>query len=432
MLPISVLKKGSSLLIGSRALYFSRTISRRPHPKKIPGSRILFPVIVLVCICLYIPGFSETAGIEARPDEKRPTLFKKAVENYLKTNIEPHTPGYAVGLIADGRIILAKGAGVRQNGKAALIDTRTVFRLASVSKTFTSGLVARLPRLTWDAKVNHYLPRLKLSNADYQKDLSLRHLLSQSTGLLPHAYTNLVQDGLSYARIVKKLESVDFICAPGACYGYQNVVYSLAGNLIAASQEKSYEALVAKKIFKPLKMADSSFGLEAFTETGNRAWPHTWDRTEKVWTPVQVRENYYRLPPAAGVNSSLNDMMSWLKAQLGHHPRVFSATSLKEMHQKQVKTTPRQSHYKGRAWNGVENTGYALGWRNFDFNGETGFVHHGGWVQGFRSEMVFNPRLNMGVVYLSNSQSKRVSEIVPNVLRLYLNHMLDKTLPVYN
>ena len=70
--------------------------------------------------------------------------------------------------------------------------------------------------------------------------INLKHLMSQSSGLMPHAYTNLIEENMSYRRIVDRLDRVDFVCAPGKCYGYQNVVFSLIADLVESETELDY------------------------------------------------------------------------------------------------------------------------------------------------------------------------------------------------
>ncbi|TQV82584.1 beta-lactamase family protein [Exilibacterium tricleocarpae] len=373
------------------------------------------------------------AGAALDQTQKSPSntghiALQQAIQEYVDREIAENAAGFAVGVVVDGEVLMTNTGGFREHGVETTIDADTVFRLASVSKTFTSGLVASLPGLDWDVKLNDYLSDINLSRKDYQQALSLRHLLSHTSGLMPHAYTNLVQDNVPYQKIVRRLDRVDFVCPPGRCYGYQNVVYNLAGDMIAAKEKASYESLVESRLFDPLAMHNSSFGLKAFKDTENRATPHRWDKVNQRWLPITVRENYYQLAPAAGVNSSLNDMIRWLRLQLGQFPEVIDPSALKAVHTPQVRTTRRLAHYVPPAWNGVENTHYALGWRTFDFNGEEGFLHHGGWVAGVRTEMAFNPRLNMGIVYLSNSASRHASEVVPVFLRLYFTHILSRAL----
>jgi beta-lactamase class C len=114
--------------------------------------------------------------------------------------------------------------------------------------------------------------------------------------------------------------------------------------------------------------------------------------------------------PAAGINASISDMRQWLMAQLGHEPLVFEDEMLDLMHSGAIKTTRRQAHYRKRKKLG--DIYYGLGWRIFDYAGQAGFVHHGGYVRGMRSEMVFNRALQSGMVFLTNSEPSSMNDLV--------------------
>ncbi|WDE13990.1 serine hydrolase domain-containing protein [Thalassomonas haliotis] len=348
--------------------------------------------------------------------------FLQAFESFLLAEVAPKTPGFAVAVVLGGEEHLLKGYGVTNVSSPEKVDPDTVFRLASVSKTFTSaavGILVAQGKLSWDSKLSDYVEHLSFNKPDYGSALTLRHLLSHSSGLMPHAYTNLIEDRVSYKKILTKMAQVPFICAPGTCYGYQNVVYSLAGDVVEAVSSNSFEQVVQNDLFTPLSMKNASYGLTAFLGNENRAQPHKWHRQAKKWLPAKVNSNYYRVAPAAGINASIRDMKYWLMAQLGKHQAVLNDDILDEMHGKQIKTSAAQGHYRKRDWQNLGKTYYGLGWRIFDYNGRESFVHHGGWVEGARTEMVFNEALQMGLVFLTNSDTKMASKVVPTFLRLY-------------
>jgi beta-lactamase class C len=110
-----------------------------------------------------------------------------------------------------------------------------------------------------------------------------------------------------------------------------------------------------------------------------------------------VTEHYYRINPAAGVNASITDMSRWLIAHMGQNPAILSPALLNAVHSKITRNT---NYYGSRE--GVTNSHYGLGWRVFDYRGDKNFVHHGGGVKGFRSEVVFSPELKIGMVILTN------------------------------
>jgi len=372
-------------------------------------------LFLLLCVLSYSTNaYSDADGFV--------TAFKK----YLTSEVQPMVPGYAVGIITpdDTHTITA---GVRTVRKAETFDENTLFRLASVSKTFTSAavLALKIPSVNFDSALVSYLPNLTLSNKHYQKKITLGHVLSQTSGLLPHAYTNLIQDNVPYKNIVERLHEVNFVCEPGNCYSYQNIVYNLAGDAIAQAGNSSYEEIVREKIFQALGMNSSSFGLSSFLQNENRATPHKRSKSKKRWYTTQPKENYYQLSSSAGINTNLSDMLKWLEAQLGKHPEVLSDTDLKILHAPRITHSRKRSNFKKKSWNGVSNIAYALGWRTFNFKGQNGFVHHGGWVDGFRAEIILNRQLNIGLFFVTNSEPRISSDIVPTFINMYLKH-IDK------
>jgi beta-lactamase class C len=378
---------------------------------------------VLLSLTLPVTAEVPSAPVVLSPIEG----FQREFEQYVADIVAQRTPGLAISVVINGKPILMRGYGVRKTGADEQVDTDTTFRIASVSKTFASAAVATLVqkgKLHWDDRLETHLANISFKNHQYAEQLTLRHLLSHTTGLMPHAYTNLIEHNVDYNKIIKKLDQVDFICAPGSCYGYQNVVYSLLGDVVETVSNDSFEFFVKNTLFEPLRMKNSSYGLDAFVGNENRATPHVWNKKTKHWTAVDVRHNYYRIAPAAGVNASISDMTQWLLAQLGQSQDVLSSEVLSNMHSKQIKTTRKQAHYRPKDWKGLDGVYYGLGWRVFDLDSQKNFVHHGGWVQGARAEMIFNTQLQMGMVVLVNSETKYASEIVPKFLQLYSKHML--------
>lgn len=344
--------------------------------------------------------------------------FASRFEQEFVQPLVDETPGGALIIVDHGEVVLQKVYGVRSENESHPITDKTLFRIASISKTFASAAASLLVEddlVQWQTPLVENLHNLKFKRADYGQEINLHHLMSQTTGLMPHAYTNLIEDNMSFSRMVKRLDRVDFICEPGECYGYQNVVFSLVGDLVQAKTDLDYETFVTNRLFKPLQMFRASFGKEAFLSDENHAVPHVWTGTS--WKPVRTTHHYYKVAPAAGVNASINDMRQWLLAQLGHEPQVFEDSVLVRMHTGAIRTTRQQAHYRYRK--DLGKIYYGLGWRLFDYGGQEGFVHHGGYVRGMRSEMIFNRELQTGMVYLTNSEPAGMNELVFDFVELY-------------
>ena len=367
------------------------------------------PVLLSLFISLQVFAAGHSSTADPRLQE---------FEHYLSENILPNVPGAAVVVVADGKVELLLPYGIRKKGSSEPITADTVFRLASVSKTFASaaaGLLVQDKQLRWDTTVSSRLKYVRFKDPDYGRQITVRNLLSQTTGLVPQAYTNLLEDNVPYKVIVSRLREVDFICPPGTCYSYQNVAFSLTGDIIQSVTGESYERFVSESLFQPLGMRTATFGLKSFEATDNHATPHVWYRQQ--WRPVTVRKDYYNVAPAAGINASISDMQQWLLAQLGQRPDVLPAATLDQLQARTIRTTPSQAHYRNSKELG--EVSYGLGWRIFDYGGNRNYVHHGGWVQGTLSEMVFNRELQLGMVFLTNSEIRNAGEMVFKFLEIY-------------
>mgnify|MGYP000926764132 CR=1 FL=1 len=344
------------------------------------------------------PATKNTALAVGGPRER----FVQEFKEYVETKLVPRVPGLAFAVIADGKVKVMQAYGVKKVGTNDAVNTDTAFRLASVSKTIagtTAGVLVSDGLITWDTPITSVLPNVEFSNPRYGNQLTLRNIMSQSTGLPTHAGDNFIEEGLPYEAVLEKFKAVNFVCPPGKCYSYQNVTMSLLASIVQKKTGKPYEQYVKEKIFTPLGMRSASIGLEGLLSTKNYALPHEVAGNGK-WYTKEITQNYYRLNPAAGGNASVNDMARWILAHMGHNPEVLSPATLQAVHAKTTKNTPAQSHYGARE--GVTDTYYAMGFRTFDFRGDKNFLHHGGYVFGSRSEMVFNPELQIGMVILSN------------------------------
>lgn len=340
--------------------------------------------------------------------------FNLFVENTLE---EWNLPGAAIAIVQNDSIVFMKGYGLRKLGHPQPIDTHTVFRIASVSKGFAStltGLLVEEGVLDWHDKVIGYLPEISLKDTASAQNLTIRHILSHTSGLVPHAYDNLIESNVPYKNIVKELKNASIIGLVGTCYGYQNVVYSLIGEIIETATGREYEDLLRKRLFEPLGMKDVSLGWDALMAKSNRAYPHIIRYYDSITT--HDKKAYYSVLPSAGVNASISDMAQWLRAQLGGMPRVISPEILQKIHIPLIRTRREMRRYN---WNGLlRDAHYGMGWRIFNYAGYT-MIFHSGSIQGYLAQMGFIPEQHIGIVVLLNS--RRIDFLLPTFFDMYLN-----------
>jgi beta-lactamase class C len=328
---------------------------------------------------------------------------------------QKNLPGLAMAIVQDGRVVSMRGYGRTGGPGYSPVGTDTVFRLASLSKGFAATLSAELVAegaMTWDSPIVNQLPAFKLRDYASASKVTVRDVLSHRVGLTRNTYDRDLESNLPYPLLAEKLASAPLACTPGDCYAYQNIAFSLIGDLVFASTGDFYSHQVEKKIFHPLGMYSSTYGRDALENSTSWARPHV--RGKGGWVPVRPKESYYRVPPAAGVNSSIHDMAQWLVAQTGHRPEVLTLPMLDSIHAPQVSTP---GEMRGSPWRRerVRGAWYAMGWRVFDYMGHT-MVFHGGAVQGYRGLIAFLPREDVGIVVLWNSESAAPSGLLPSFM----------------
>lgn len=312
--------------------------------------------------------------------------------------------GMAIAIVQGDEVLLERGFGVTDTRSDEPVGTDTVFRLASLSKAFAGTMAAMLVEegaLRWDSHIIDYLPEFKLSDIHAAQALTVQDILSHRVGIPHNAFDRLLEQDEPYPLLVARLGELDPTCDAGDCYGYQNIAFSLIGDLVFAVTGKFYSQQVERRIFHPLGMYSATYGRDALEGSASWARPHV--RSSGRWVPVRPKETYYRIPPAAGINASIHDMVLWLRAQLGHAPAVLDAGLLATTHAPLV-SSPDQ--LRGSAWRRerLRDAHYALGWRVFDYAGHT-LVYHAGAVQGYRAVIGLLPEQDFGMVVLWNSES---------------------------
>ncbi|MBU6246822.1 MAG: beta-lactamase family protein [Xanthomonadaceae bacterium] len=321
--------------------------------------------------------------------------------------------GLATAVVVNDKVVFEYTTGYADAATKQPITPQTVFRLASLSKAFATGLTALLVRdgkLSWDTRLIDVLPFFKLKDMQAASQVTVGDILGQRAGLPRNTYDNMLEDDVPYEELVRKLDEVDMTCEPGQCYGYQNVAFSLIGDVIYAETGDFFYRLVDKRIFYPLGMKTASYGRAALEASPSWARPHVPARHGE-WRPFEPKEAYYRVAPAAGVNASLRDMEKWLIAQMGGRPDVLPAELLAVLHAPGV-ATPVEMH--STPWRRARITAahYALGWRVFTYGGET-LVFHAGAVQGYRTMIGFFPKYHAGIVTMWNSAGAAPSGLMP-------------------
>ncbi len=387
-------------------------------------------IFILLFTCLLIIGVTNIYQKEDIPEPVIPvsdtvqdslSIFLSDFHDTItKGANNRNLPGGAYVITYKDEILVAKGFGTRDIASPLPIDEHTVFRLGSVSKGFASilaGMMVDQGLITFDAPVYKIVPGFKLNDADQTERIEVRHLLSHTTGLPRHAYTNLVEDGLSLERIIPKFEDVPLISTEGQQQAYTNAAYAVIEKVLESRTNVDFNTLLKEEIFKPLSMNDASVTYGDLKESTNKALPHLYSRRAGTRIMVPIKNNYFNAVSAGGVNASISDMGQWLLLLTGNRPDLIKEETLDQIFAP-ISTIPNRRF--SRHWPGVNESYYGMGWRTLN-NGEQTIVYHGGYVNGYRSEIAFDRENQIGISILFHSNTSYAVQLIPEFFNDFNN-----------
>ena len=202
-----------------------------------------------------------------------------------------------------------------------------------------------------------------------------------------------MEDGEDPRVLRASLASAPLQCQPGSCHTYQNIAFDAASEILEHAAKRSYPDAVSERFFLPLGMNSASFGMTGLTKAKDWARPHSGRMVRTV------KEAYWRVPAAAGVESNIVDFARWMQATMGDRPDVLSETILRIAQTPRVNTAPI---YAGELRQANSEAHYGLGWRSFKYDDNV-LVGHSGAVDGYRATLIFDPAARVGVVAMWNS-----------------------------
>jgi beta-lactamase class C len=393
----------------------------------------ILPITIILIIFL---DLSSTGATEPAPDatdaidaayapkvEKMLTRADSIVMQYdtLLTNLLENagTVGAAAVITINGEIVFMKSYGLKEAGTSERVNENTIFRLASVSKPVTGTLARILDNegtIRLDDRVIDHLAGFRLKDTASTNNLTIRHLLSHTSGLVPHAYDNLVEAHVPFREIMDSLFRVNISAPPGILYGYQNVMYSLYDTIARLKTGKSFNQLLRDKMFDPLGMENASAGYAPFLMSENKALPHA--RTGSGFRSIRINDRYYSTNPAAGINASISDMGKFLSALTGPDPHALGPFLVDSVFAPEVVSPLRWIYL--RQWDRVDSKHYGLGWRIIGYKGRQ-VAYHGGYVSGYRAEFAVCREEGIGIAFLTNSPGRVGSRVVPDFLDMWFD-----------
>jgi CubicO group peptidase (beta-lactamase class C family) len=347
------------------------------------------------------------------------------VANSMKTF---DVPGLAVAIVKDGKVVVAKGYGVRKMGDPTPVDENTMFGIGSNTKAFTTAALAGLMdegKLSWDDPVYQRLPGFVMYDPYVSHEMTIRDLLTHRSGMGLGEGDLLFWPQTTYTRdeIIYKLRFMKPASSFRSHYAYDNLLYMTAGQIIPAVTGVSWDDYIRQQIFEPLGMNHSNVSNAAFKPGDDRAFPHSRVDGKLQVIRFEVLDN---AGPAGAINSSAADMAKWVQLQLnrgkfvGREGRLFSEQRSKEMWSPQT-ILPIGDYPSPLAGLKPNFADYALGWMVRDYHGRK-LVGHTGGVGGFVSRVMLVPEENLGVVVLTNAEEDGAFDsILYHVLDHYFN-----------
>jgi len=315
-------------------------------------------------------------------------------------------PGLAVGIVKDGRVVLSRGFGLRHHSSGDPVDENTLFAVASNTKAFTAATLAILVdegRLNWADRVRDHLPYFQLYSPCVSEAFTVEDLLCHRSGLATFS-GDLLWYETSYGtvEIIRRARFLRPVFPFRAGYGYSNILYLAAGEVVAAVSGQPWTAFVRERIFKPLSMTRTRIGIQGLEGVDNVAQPHWVSPEGEVTTVPHTTSD--RIASAAGIVSCVRDMTRWLQMLLdeGRYEdgAVLSGEAISALWTQHNALPVGQAHRE--LFPDTHFRGYGLGWGMEDYRGRK-ILGHSGALDGMISRVTLVPEEKLGLVILTNS-----------------------------
>ena len=378
-----------------------------------------------VAVVWTVTGLCLGAGARAAPVPAPPAGLTVYVHQAMALW---KVPGLAVGIVHDGKVIVARGYGVRELGKRGRVDADTLFTIGSNTKAFTAaalGLLVAEGKLRWDDRISKYVPGFRLASAYVTQEATLRDLLSHRSGYCDPSSMWYMADDTTQS-IIERLRYQKPRYGFRAHFCYNNTMYLVAAQVIPRLSGMTWGRYVTEHLLMPLHMTRTVTSDAALKSVSDVAAPHA-----EVGGKVRVIRRYWThnmnvFAPVGAINSSVADLNRWLIMLLaaGRYDgrTIVPAAVLRAMETPQepiqrdsdVGQLLRALTPKGRFFS------YGLGFILEDYDGHK-LIWHAGNIDGMSAALALLPAEHVGVVVLSNMNDNWAPEgVMFHVLQSYL------------
>jgi len=347
-------------------------------------------------------------------------LSSKQIDSLVeKTLTTFNVPGIAVSVIKDGKIIHLKGYGVRSIKTNQKVDENTLFGVASNTKAFTAaalGMLVDEKKITWDTKVTDVIPEFKMYDAYVTSEFTIRDLLTHRSGLGLGAGDLMIWPDSSTVdkkQLIHNLRYLKPVSSFRTKYDYDNLMYIVAGEVVARVSGITYEDFIESRIIKPLGMTKTAASWYRLKDKSNVIDGHA--PYEGKLLPVGL--SFGEIANAAGgIYSNVTDMSKWVMAMMNSgkygesmDKKLFSPAVAREL------WTPQTIINGGSPYN-THFSAYGLGWFLSDVNGYFQATHTGG-LSGIVTQVTVIPEIKLGIIVLTNQQSGAAFTAITNTIK---------------
>jgi CubicO group peptidase (beta-lactamase class C family) len=338
--------------------------------------------------------------------------LNKIAEKIEKRRTDLGVPGIALAIVKDDKIIFSRGFGYKDFKQKTPVTPDTQFGIGSATKAFTALAVLmsqEAGKLNLDDNPKKYLPYFKINDPETDARITIRDLLSHSSGL-NRTDLAMMSGKLSREELIKVAGEAKPVAKLREHFEYQNVMFAAAGEIVARTNNTSWEKFVSEKIFKPLEMTNSNVSVDEMKRAKDFALGYDYNADTKETRFVPLRD-IASTAPAGAINSSANDMAKWISFMLNggataDGKRLVSGNLFAELTKPQMKIAGK--------------TSYGLGWFVQDFR-NLKLVQHGGNIDGFTTMVAMIPERKTGFVMLVNQSN---SSLPSEAIGLIFNQLL--------
>lgn len=332
-----------------------------------------------------------------------PSFVKDSLDIYVNSGLEKwQIPGAAILVVKNGKVVVAKGYGVKEIGTNDKVDENTLFMIGSNTKAFTGTLLAMLEneqKLKMEDKVVKFLPDFKMNDEWINKNLNLIDIITHRMGLetfqgdFMYWSSDLTED-----QVIEKFGMITPKFDFRTKYGYTNAGYSIAAKIIHKVTGLEWKDYLKEKILLPLNMTKSTALSVEFAKADNIAKPHTIVDGKIILLPF---ENIDNMAACGSMGSSVNEISNWIIALLDSGKidgkEIIPMKVIQRTREPQ--TIVRRTRH---LFNKTNFRLYGLGWVLEDYEGRE-IISHTGGVNGFVTSVTLIPKENLGIAVFTNT-----------------------------